>query len=263
MPIEERSPWVSYLLALAEIRGLARSGSRGAAPSVTREPLTADRFHPQWLAATTNRRCLVTGSVLQQTGFPPDPDPARVVVRPFKPATEPRDYNPTDKSRANHIVDRVLGMEPAMVTALLADVLENFLGRHRNLLQVFEARATEMEEALVPHAAFTVEQRHLVGAYFLHEYSFEAAALFQSQHRPASGSVGSGGRREPIHSEPARDRGRACMSSLTFRSGIVAADGGIQVDPPARLASIPRVLRRWLQSKTVSESSWPSCPIRK
>src|SRR5690242_21272792 len=34
------------------------------------------------------------------------PDPARVVVRPFKPATEPRDLNPTDKSRANHIVDR-------------------------------------------------------------------------------------------------------------------------------------------------------------
>ena len=29
------------------------------------------------------------------------PDPARVVVRPFKPATEPRDLNPTDKVRAN------------------------------------------------------------------------------------------------------------------------------------------------------------------
>jgi hypothetical protein len=24
------------------------------------------------------------------------PDPARVIVRPFKPATEPRDLNPTD-----------------------------------------------------------------------------------------------------------------------------------------------------------------------
>src|SRR6266404_2395276 len=36
------------------------------------------------------------------------PDPARVIVRPFKPATEPRDLNPTDKTRANHIVERVL-----------------------------------------------------------------------------------------------------------------------------------------------------------
>ena len=28
------------------------------------------------------------------------PDPARVIVRPFKPTTEPRDLNPTDKTRA-------------------------------------------------------------------------------------------------------------------------------------------------------------------
>jgi hypothetical protein len=39
------------------------------------------------------------------------PDPARVVVRPFKPAIEPRDLNPTDKTRANHIVGRVLGLD--------------------------------------------------------------------------------------------------------------------------------------------------------
>ncbi len=65
------------------------------------------------------------------------PDPARVVVRPFKPATEPRDLNPTDKTRANHIVERVLALPPATVTSQLAEVLENFLGRHRNLLQTF------------------------------------------------------------------------------------------------------------------------------
>ena len=45
------------------------------------------------------------------------PDPARVVVRPFKPAIEPRDLNPTDKRRANHIVGRVLGLEPAAVNS--------------------------------------------------------------------------------------------------------------------------------------------------
>jgi hypothetical protein len=39
------------------------------------------------------------------------PDPAKVVVRPFKPATEPRDFNPTDRTRANHIVGRVLRLE--------------------------------------------------------------------------------------------------------------------------------------------------------
>ena len=45
------------------------------------------------------------------------PDPARVIVRPFKPATEPRDLNPTDKTRANHIVDRVLALDPKLLPA--------------------------------------------------------------------------------------------------------------------------------------------------
>ena len=66
------------------------------------------------------------------------PDPAMVVVRPFKPATEPRDLNPTDKIRANHIVDRVLQLDPESAAQQLADVLENFEGRHRNLLDIFE-----------------------------------------------------------------------------------------------------------------------------
>jgi hypothetical protein len=77
------------------------------------------------------------------------PDPARVLVRPFRPATEPRDLNTLDKTRANRIVDRVLGLDLATASSQLADVLENFEGRHRNLLAKFEARADDMEDALV------------------------------------------------------------------------------------------------------------------
>src|SRR5437588_11040792 len=82
------------------------------------------------------------------------PDPARVIVRPFKPATEPRDLNPTDKTRANHIVDRVLALDSEAVASQLADVLENFLGRHRNLLERFEARANELDEASAAPGCF-------------------------------------------------------------------------------------------------------------
>ena len=100
------------------------------------------------------------------------PDPARVVVREFKPATEPRDLNATDRKRANHIVDRVLGLDPETAAIQLAEVLENFQGRHRNLLEMFEARADEMEDAFAAHAGFKQDQRRRVGAYFLHEHSF-------------------------------------------------------------------------------------------
>jgi predicted GH43/DUF377 family glycosyl hydrolase len=169
------------------------------------------------------------------------PDSARVVVRPFRPATEPRDLNSTDWSRANHIMERVLALDAATVTSQLADVLENFQGRHRNLLEIFEAREQEMDVAFSAHPSLTQDQRRLVGAYFLHEYSFEAAALFNPSivaHPDQSGAP-SGGRRFILS---LRAVGEGHISSLTFRSGVISADGSVNIDPPARLASIPLLL---------------------
>jgi predicted GH43/DUF377 family glycosyl hydrolase len=171
------------------------------------------------------------------------PDPARVVVRPFKPATEPRDLNPTDKTRANHIVDRVLALDAETATHQLADVLDNFQGRHRNLLATFEARADDMESAVSAHAVFNQTQRRLLGAYFMHEYSFEASALFNPSivaHPDQSGAP-DGGCRFILS---LRAVGEGHVSSLTFRSGAIAADGTVTTDPAARLAAIPKIQSR-------------------
>jgi predicted GH43/DUF377 family glycosyl hydrolase len=171
------------------------------------------------------------------------PDLARVVVRPFKPATEPRDLNPTDKTRANHIIERVMALATEVAAAQLADVLENFEGRHRNLLKTFEARADEMEEVFNTHSAFNDVQRQLVGAYFMHEYSFEASALFNPSivsHPDQTGALA--GERRFILS--LRAVGEGHISSLTFRSGTIGAKGAVTVDPTQRLASVPRVVTR-------------------
>ncbi len=167
------------------------------------------------------------------------PDPARVIVRPFKPATEPRDLNPTDKTRANHIVERVLALDPKAAASQLKDVLLNFEGRHRNLLETFELRADEMEEAFAAHHSFSETQRQLIGAYFMNEYSFEASALFNPSivpHPDQSGTA-TGSLRFVLS---LRAVGEGHVSSITFRAGTVAADGSIAVDPTARLASSPR-----------------------
>ena len=171
------------------------------------------------------------------------PDPARVIVRPFKPSTEPRDLNPTDKTRANHIVERVLNLDPQAAAGQLADVLENFDGRHRNLLETFERRADEMEEALLAHCTFSEVQRQLIGAYFLHEYSFEASALFNPSivPHPDQSGIANGSLRFILS---LRAVGEGHVSSLTFRTGSVAADGSITVDPTARLATSPRIGHR-------------------
>ena len=171
------------------------------------------------------------------------PDPARVIVRPFKPATEPRDFNRTDKTRANHIVERVLGLDPATAAHQLAEVLENFEGRHRNLLEAFDSRASEMEDAFEPHAVFSRTQRQLVGAYFLHEYTFEASALFNPSivRHPDQTGAPKGGCRFILS---LRAVGEGHISSLTFRSGSIDADGDVSVDATARLAAIPKITDR-------------------
>ena len=168
------------------------------------------------------------------------PNPARVVLRPFKPATEPRELNRTDRRRANHIVDRVLALDPETASRQLAEVLENFQDRHRNLLASFDARAKDMEDVFATHAAFSRTQRLLVGAYFLHEYSFEAAALFNPSivAHPDQSDVPAGALRFILS---LRAVGEGHISSLTFRSGMIAADGSVTVDPTEHLASIPFV----------------------
>ncbi|HEX3992221.1 MAG TPA: glycoside hydrolase family 130 protein [Acetobacteraceae bacterium] len=157
-------------------------------------------------------------------------------MRPFKPATEPRDLNPTDKTRANHIVDRVLALDAREAADQLVEVLENFQGRHRNLLAIFEARADEMEAAFASHAGFSMIQRQLIGAYFLHEYSFEAAALFNPSiiSHPDQSDAPEGGRRFILS---LRAVGEGHVSSLTFRAGSIAANGDVMVDPTSRLAT--------------------------
>jgi predicted GH43/DUF377 family glycosyl hydrolase len=100
-----------------------------------------------------------------------------------------------------------------------------------------------MEEAFEPHAELNKTQRRLIGAYFLNEYSFEASALFNPSivlHPDQSGAPENGCR----FILSLRAVGEGHISSLTFRSGTIAADGNVAIDPTARLASIPNVTSR-------------------
>jgi predicted GH43/DUF377 family glycosyl hydrolase len=171
------------------------------------------------------------------------PNPARVVIRPFRPAVEPRDINATDNNRVTNVVARVLAMDTDAADRHLAEVLENFDGRHRDLISIFEARAGEMEAALAMHPAFTAVQRRLVGAYFSQENSFEAAALFNPSivlHPDQTGAPAGGAR----FILSLRALGEGHVSSLTFRTGMIASGGNVSIDPCARLASIPNVRSR-------------------
>lgn len=170
------------------------------------------------------------------------PDPSRVVVRPFRLAVEPREFNPTDKARANHIVESVLALNEAQSEAVLAGALVHF-DDHEHMLGIFEQRAKDMEHAFACHAPFSQTQRQLIGAYFLHEYSFEAAALFNPSivPHPDQSGLPLGGMRFILS---LRAVGEGHVSSLTFRCGTISENGMIAIEPPMRFANLPKLTAR-------------------
>jgi predicted GH43/DUF377 family glycosyl hydrolase len=171
------------------------------------------------------------------------PDPARVLARPFRPTVEPRDHNAVDKPRANHIVDRIVGLPAEIAEGELAAVMNGFRDRHADLLELLDTRAAEMESVLQPHALLSVTQRRLIGSYFINEYSFQAAALFNPSivPHPDQSGMEAGATRFILS---LRGVGEGHISSVTFRTGTIRSDGAIILDPPPRLAGTPVVRGR-------------------
>ena len=170
------------------------------------------------------------------------PDPARVLVRPFKPATEPRDLNATDKTRANHIVDRVLALDAEAVGAQLADIIDTFQGRHRNLLATFEARADEMAGGarMITRRlseAVSASSSALISSTSIPSTSaalFNPSIVLPSRPDPAPNG------RKALDTQPACCWRRPRLV-LTFRTGTVRCDGAVERQiRPQRLASMPQ-----------------------
>ena len=167
------------------------------------KPARCALYAPEFFKSRQLRGTLTQNMFFNRQALHLRPDPARVLVRPFKPATEPRDLNPTDRTRANHIVDRVLALTRASPaswrrcsrTSSGATATCSRLSRHER------TRWKRLHRT----SPFHQDQRRLIGAYFLHEYSFEAAALFNPRSCP-SRSIGVAARRPPVHSQPARGR---------------------------------------------------------
>ena len=202
---------VSYLLGLAEIRQLARMSSERAK--------TASVLARSACAPDPRRRRLEPEAALPQADVPEPAGPLSASRSRRGSSCAPSSRRP---SRATSIPPTRPGPTTSSIAcwrstrptaaSQLADVLENFQGRHRNLLATFEARADEMEDAFDgARALHARSQRQLVGAYFLHEYSFEAAALFNPSIVAHPDQSRRAGGRPALHPQPARGRRGPCL----------------------------------------------------
>lgn len=156
------------------------------------------------------------------------PDPSRAVARLFVPG---QGLVPGHESRAARTIDRVLGLDEAAVEEALDDLVRRFADRHRDLRGTFGRHADKVVERLDARAELSDNRRQLLGAMFTSEYTIEAAALCNPSivAHPDQDGARPGGLRFVMS---VRGIGEGHRSTVGFRTGHIAADGGVAIDTP-------------------------------
>lgn len=156
------------------------------------------------------------------------PDARRVIAKPFLPGEE---VFPDGRSRIEVVVRRILAMDESAVRATLRAVHEEFEGRHRDFDAMLQANFEIVAGRVEIADDLSSERELLVGAYFSHEYSIEAAALGNPSMvlAPDQSGLGPGDTRFIMS---LRAVGEGHVSSIEFRSGVIGADMDINLDSP-------------------------------
>jgi predicted GH43/DUF377 family glycosyl hydrolase len=157
------------------------------------------------------------------------PDRLRVLLRPFQPSSA---------EIARRIIARVMALTDDQVASLLNQTLADFANRHEHIDQFFRRRFLEVELYLEPGLLPSAERQLLIGAYFSHEYSIEAAALFNPSmvRHPDQSGLPDGALRFIVS---LRATGEGHISSITFRQGVITPGQGISLTPAASFVLEP------------------------
>ncbi|MCH8805582.1 MAG: glycosidase [Planctomycetes bacterium] len=151
-------------------------------------------------------------------------DQRRVITRLFLPGGE---------ERIRSILERVLALPEDEVSVLLERVRAGFGERHKDINAVFREHFAAVKHHLNGRNDLSPERRQLIGAYFTMEYSIEAAALFNPSIVPHPDQSGTPeGSIRFIMS--LRATGEGHVSSIAFRTGIIRANGELELDPISR-----------------------------
>jgi predicted GH43/DUF377 family glycosyl hydrolase len=157
------------------------------------------------------------------------PDHRRVLARPFIPGEW---ASIGDGSRVDAVVERIMAIPDDEVPALVSQVRARFGDRHRDLDGVLLRHAALMHNRLLG-STLSLERLLLLGAYFTQEYAVEAAALTNPSIVAAPDQRGTApGELRFVLS--VRAIGEGHISSIGFRTGIIRADGEVDIDEPDR-----------------------------
>jgi predicted GH43/DUF377 family glycosyl hydrolase len=157
------------------------------------------------------------------------PDRTRVLIRPF---------HPTSDQRARRVCEHVMALPESEVHTLLEEVQAEFAERHLKIGKFLRRRFEQVRHFLTADQSISEERELLLGAHFTHEYSFEAAALFNPSivPHPDQSDLPRGSLRFILS---LRATGEGHISSISFRTGFVDAGGNITLNSPTRYCLEP------------------------
>jgi len=168
-------------------------------------------------------------------------DPSRVINKFYYPGNE---------QRARNIIDRVLNLSNYSAQNLLEQILSRFEHRHRNLKKVFKRNYQHIAR-FVPNENHLSEARKLlIGSYFTHEYSVEAAGFFNPSMviHPNQKNL----RKEELRFILSfRATGEGHVSSIEFRSGKLDKYNNMLMDRTYHRFETPEIVMKAVYDKTV------------
>lgn len=161
------------------------------------------------------------------------PDPTRRIVRPYLP---PHDSTVSGPNRVERILERIRTLTTREVSATLSEVRERFGARYDDLDSVLLTGLSAVERWLPDSRELSEDERRLIGAYFLHEYSIEGAALTNPSivPHPNQEDLTDGVIRVLVS---LRAVGEGHISSIEFRTGEIGPGGEIEIAEPASPAA--------------------------
>lgn len=160
------------------------------------------------------------------------PESSRVIIRPFIP---------NETHRITTIIGRALALTEDEVARDLDLVRGEFDARHFDIESVLLHQFDKVKKHIFTQRPLSHPRKLLIGAFFSGEYALESAALFNPSIVPHPDQTGvPEGMLRFIMS--LRATGEGHISSIEFRSGLIAADGTITMDPVSRFVTQPDLL---------------------
>lgn len=157
------------------------------------------------------------------------PESSRVIIRPFIPG---------NTERITTILGRALAMSEEDAALALEAVRQEFDSRHFDIESRLLANYEKVLPQLFTQRPLSRVRQLLIGALFSGEYALESAALFNPSIVPHPDQSGlEEGALRFIMS--LRATGEGHISSIEFRTGILAAGGEIRLDPVSRFVTMP------------------------